>query len=56
MKERAIHSHGVYLTEARSRRNSAFFWVLMGWAASARRRAFPAKQVIAPEPVQGSLF
>lgn len=56
MNERAIHSHGVYLSEARSRRNSNFYWMLMGWAANARRRAFPMKQAVITAPVQGSLF
>lgn len=43
----------VYLQEARNRRGSGnFYWVLLGWAANARRRA-----AVKPEqPAQGSLF
>lgn len=50
-RERAIHSARVYLTEARNRRDQPFFWVLMSWAANARRRA-----AVRDEPVQGGLF
>lgn len=38
-REQAIHSARVYLAEARNRRGESFFWVLLAWAASARRRA-----------------
>lgn len=50
-RQQAIHSARVYLTEARNRRNQAFFWVLLSWAANARRRA-----AVRDEPVQGGLF
>lgn len=51
----AKHSARVYLTEARSRRGSAFFWTLMAWAANARRRAGNAPAP-ATSPAQLDLF
>lgn len=42
----AKHSARVYLNEARTRRSTPFFWKLMAWAASARRRA--ANEAILP--------
>ena len=51
----AKHSARVYLTEARSRRSSAFFWTLMGWAANARLRAARPQESTA-SPVQLDLF
>lgn len=38
-RESAINCARAYLTEARRRRTGIFFWVLMDWAASARKRA-----------------
>lgn len=52
MRETAINSARVYLTEARNRRHTTFFWVLMGWARNARLRAAKPK----PSTAQGSLF
>ena len=51
MTERAanIHSARVYLAEARRRRGQTFGFVLLVWAANARRRAMAAT-------VQGELF
>lgn len=53
----AIHCARVYLREARSRaRNPAqrgFCFVLLGWAANARRRAMLAMR---QQPIQGDLF
>lgn len=39
------------LAEARLRRGQSFAWVLLRWAANARRRAAESR-----EPVQGWLF
>jgi len=53
----AIHCARVYLREAKTRaRNPAqrgFCFVLLGWAANARRRAM---QAMRQQPVQGDLF
>lgn len=38
-REIAIFSARAYLAEARRRRGQPFAWVLLAWAASARRRA-----------------
>ena len=38
-RQAAINCARAYLTEARRRRSGAFFWVLMEWAANARKRA-----------------
>lgn len=51
----AKHSARVYLTEARSRRGSAFFWTLMAWAVKARRRA-RENPAHATSPAQLDLF
>lgn len=41
----------VYLTEARNRRGAGnFYWVLLGWAANARRRAIQVAMPIVPAP------
>jgi len=56
------HLARVYLTEARSRRNSAinrnFYWTLLRWAANARRRATRLPEPSAPSvaPAQLELF
>jgi len=56
------HLARVYLTEARSRRNSAinrnFYWTLLRWAANARRRAtrLPEPAVMPSVPAQLELF
>ena len=56
------HLARVYLTEARSRRNSAvnrnFYWTLLRWAANARRRATPLPEptVMPSVPAQLELF
>jgi hypothetical protein len=44
MDDRAanIHSARVYLAEARRRRRQSFGFVLLEWAANARRRAMAA--------------
>lgn len=53
----AIHCARVYLREARSRAGNpaqrGFCFVLLGWAANARRRAM---QAIQQQPIQGDLF
>ncbi len=53
----AIHCARVYLREARSRAGNpaqrGFCFVLLGWAANARRRAM---QSIQQQPIQGDLF
>ena len=53
----AIHCARVYLREARSRAGSpaqrGFCFVLLGWAANARRRAMLAMR---QRPIQGDLF
>lgn len=51
-RERNIHTARVLLTEAQKRRGQAFGWVLLGWAANARRRAAEMRR----EPEQGGLF
>lgn len=48
----AITTARAYLAEARNRRGQPFAWVLLDWAANARRRAAAA----ARGPVQGGLF
>ena len=48
-REQHIHLARVYLTEARRRRGQSFGFVLLEWAANARRRAMAAR-------VQGELF
>ncbi len=56
------HLARVYLTEARSRRNSAinrnFYWTLLRWAANARRLAnrLPEPAVMPTAPAQLELF
>lgn len=55
--EQAKHSARVYLTEARNRRSSSFFWTLMAWAANARRRATPVAEAPSiQQPAQLDLF
>lgn len=57
--DQAKHSARVYLTEARNRRGSPFFWVLLRWAANARRRAMKPAEALPPEvspPAQMELF
>lgn len=53
----AIHCARVYLREARSRAGNpaqrGFCFVLLGWAANARRRA---AQAMRKRPIQGDLF
>ena len=53
----AIHCARVYLREARSRAcnpaQRGFCFVLLGWAANARRRAV---QAMRQQPIQGDLF
>lgn len=53
----AIHCARVYLREARSRAGNpaqrGFCFVLLGWAANARRRAM---QTMRQQPIQGDLF
>ena len=53
----AIHCARVYLREARSRAGNpaqrGFCFVLLGWAANARRRAM---QAMRQQPTQGDLF
>lgn len=53
----AIHCARVYLREARSRAGNpaqrGFCFVLLGWAANARRRAM---QAMRQQPIQGDLF
>lgn len=53
----AIHCARVYLREARSRAGNpaqrGFCFVLLNWAANARRRAV---QAMRQQPVQGDLF
>lgn len=51
-RETAIFAARAYLAEARRRRGQPFAWVLLDWAANARRRAAAASR----EPVQGGLF
>jgi hypothetical protein len=41
-REANIHTARVYLAEARRRRNQTFGFVLLEWAANARRRAAAA--------------
>lgn len=48
-REQHIHSARVYLAEARRRRGQSFGFVLLEWAANARRRAMAVR-------VQGELF
>ena len=55
-EEQAKHCARVYLTEARTRRDSSFFWVVLGWAANARRRAVPVVVPAAQAPSQMDLF
>lgn len=52
--EQAKHTARVYLTEARNRRSSTFFWTLLRWAGNARRRAIEPAEVA--EPAQLDLF
>jgi hypothetical protein len=40
-----VHRARVYLAEARKRRRQTFGFVLLIWAANARRRAMGARQV-----------
>lgn len=53
----AIHCARVYLREARLRAGNpaqrGFCFVLLGWAANARRRAM---QAMRHRPIQGDLF
>ena len=53
----AIHRARVYLREARSRADNpsqrVFCFVLLGWAANARRQAV---QAMRQQPIQGALF
>ena len=53
----AIHCARVYLREARSRAGNpaqrGFCFVLLGWAANARRQAV---QAMRKQPIQGDLF
>ena len=53
----AIHCARVYLRESRSRAGNpaqrGFCFVLLGWAANARRRAM---QAMRQGPIQGDLF
>lgn len=44
MSERGLNIHAarVYLAEARRRRGQRFGWVLLAWAANARRSAVAA--------------
>ena len=57
MSERAanIHAARVYLAQSRhfTRCARGFSFVLLGWAANARRRAMATKPAL---PVQGDLF
>jgi len=57
MTDRASHIHAarVYLAQSRhfSGRARGFSFILLGWAANARRRAMAIKQAL---PVQGDLF
>ncbi len=57
MTERAacIHAARVYLTQSRhfTGRARGFSFVLLGWAANARRRAMTIKPAL---PMQGNLF
>ena len=53
----AIHCARVYLREAKARASNpaqrGFCFVLLGWAANARRRAM---QEMRQQPIQGDLF
>lgn len=53
----AIHCARVYLREAKTRASNpaqrGFCFVLLGWAANARRRAM---QEMRQQPIQGDLF
>lgn len=51
-RETAIFAARAYLVEARRRRGQPFAWVLLDWAANARRRA----AAVSRDPVQGGLF
>ena len=57
MTDRAanIHAARVYLAQSRhfTRRSRGFSFVLLGWAANARRRSMAIKCAL---PVQGELF
>jgi len=57
MSDRAAHIHTarVYLAQSRhfTTRARSFSFVLLGWAANARRRAMAVKPAL---PVQGDLF
>lgn len=50
-----IHTARVFLAQSRhyTRRDRNFSFVLLGWAANARRRAMAIKP---PMPAQGDLF
>lgn len=50
-----IHAARVYLAQSRhfTRRSRDFSFVLLGWAANARRRAMALKSAL---PAQGELF
>lgn len=50
-RETAIFAARAYLAEARNRRGQPFAWVLLDWAANARRRAAAERT-----PTQGSLL
>lgn len=52
-REMSIHAARAYLAEARRRRGQRFAWVLLEWAANARRRAESARKNIVQ---QGDLF
>ena len=54
-REDHIHAARVYLAQSRhfTRRARGFSFVLLEWAANARRRATPPRPVL---PVQGDLF
>lgn len=51
----SIHAARVYLAQSRhfTGRARSFSFVLLGWAANARRRAM---QAMRQQPVQGDLF
>lgn len=51
----SIHCARVYLAQSRhfTRRHRGFSFVLLGWAANARRRATATKPAM---PAQGDLF
>ncbi len=52
MRAHHIHCARVYLAEARRRRKQSFGFVLLQWAANARRQAME----VSPAPKQPDLF